>query len=234
MNRAFFLALAALCALAVPAGASNLTISILQNPVPQSQSEPCIICATTQAHQPTVDGSVFGYNNFDSTGNDSSFNLFSTSVTGSVGNGIQGTAYSAGFLDDALMQLAGRLSFGVAIDINTAKGGETLQTFQLIDLTTASVIFNLDGPIALPDIRNGNGDGDYLISGFDLSGINRGDALLFRASWTGATDGGESFYLVPQLAAVPGPIVGAGLPGLMAALLGMLGLRYRRRRLVVA
>jgi hypothetical protein len=225
------LAGAVLCALAVPAQAAtnNLSISILQNPVPQSQSDPCIICATTQAHQPIVDGSVFGYNNFDSTGNDSSFNLFSTSITGAIANDVQGTAYSAGFLDDAFAALGAKLTFGVAIDINTAQNGETLQTFQLIDLTTASVIFDIDGPIALPDIRNGNGAGDYLISGFDLSGINRGDALIFRASWSGATDGGESFYLVPQLAAVPAPIVGAGLPGALAALLAMLGLRWRRR-----
>jgi len=43
-----------------------------------------------------------------------------------------------------------------------------------------------------------------------------------------STDGQESFLAFVQ---VPGPIVGAGLPGLIASLLGMVGLnRYRKRR----
>jgi hypothetical protein len=84
----------------------------------------------------------------------------------------------------------------------------------------------------MPNIRNGNGSADYLITGFDLSSVNVGDRLLFRAQWSGASDGGESFYIVPIVtAAVPGPVVGAGLPGLLAALGGMWGLnRFRRRR----
>jgi hypothetical protein len=47
-----------------------------------------------------------------------------------------------------------------------------------------------------------------------------------------STDGAESFLAFnPQTAAVPGPVVGAGLPGLVAALLGMLGInRLRRKR----
>ena len=45
-----------------------------------------------------------------------------------------------------------------------------------------------------------------------------------------STDGQESF-LAFQQSAVPGPIVGAGLPGLVASLFGMIGLnRYRKRR----
>jgi len=55
----------------------------------------------------------------------------------------------------------------------------------------------LSGSIPLPDIRNGNGSADYLISGFDLSAINPGDRLLFQATWDHAVDGGESFYIVP-------------------------------------
>ena len=45
----------------------------------------------------------------------------------------------------------------------------------------------------MPDIRNGNGSADYLITGFDLSSVALGDRLLFRAEWSGASDGGELF-----------------------------------------
>jgi len=201
---------------------NNLTFSALPSPVPQSSSNPCVICAT-QAQQPTINGTVFGFNNFDSQGNDSSFNLFSSAVTGSFGDGddVNVTPYTRSFLVAALQFLLDpSLSFGIAIDINTAKGNETLQTFQLIDLDKPAgqrVIFDINGPIAMPDINNGNGKGDYLLTGFDLSGVGANDHLLFRASWTGASDGGESFYIVPNVAAVPGPIAGAGIPGLISA-----------------
>jgi hypothetical protein len=44
-----------------------------------------------------------------------------------------------------------------------------------------------------------------------------------------AFDGAESFLGFNQVA-VPGPIVGAGLPGLISACFGMIGLRTWRRR----
>jgi hypothetical protein len=237
MNRAIYAALLlASTALFSPASAdaiNNLTFSTLPNPVPQSSSNPCVICAT-QAQQPTINGTVFGFNNFDSQGNDSSFNLFSSSITGAFGNDddVNVTPYTRSFLVAALQFLLDpSLTFGIAIDINTAHGGETLQTFQLIDLDAPlgqKIIFDINGPIAMPDVNNGNGKGDYLLSGFDLSGVGANDRLLFRASWSGASDGGESFYIVPLAVAVPGPVVGAGIPGLAA--LGMLGLNFWRRR----
>jgi hypothetical protein len=204
---------------------NNLTISVLPNPVPQSLSNPCIICGTTAPGQPAN----FGYNNFSNHGNGVSFNTFSTDILGGgvlVGD-LQANAIPyTGALLDAL-----GVKFGVAIDINTAMNGETLQTFQLIDLSLPAgqrVIFDIDGPIALPDINNGNGKGDYLISGFDLSAISPGDLLIFHASWSGASDGAESFYIVP-LAGTATPLPGA--VWLFAGGLGLLGAFTRKRKL---
>ena len=210
---------------------NNLSIGIIPDPdvVPQSASAPCLICATTQAHNPVG----FGYNNFDSTGNTSSFNLFSTNITGTLGNGVEGTPYTSGQLRTFLQSVGDfSLSFAVAVDINTTgANSEFLELFQLINLDAAPgsrVIFDIRN-VAMPGINNGNGAADYLITGFDLSSVNVGDRLLFRAQWSGAVDGGESFYLVPILSQVPGPVVGSLLPTAMAGL-GLLGFSYWRRR----
>src|SRR5260221_670445 len=76
---------------------------------PQSTSNPCIIAAT-QCQQPAG----FGFNNFTSSGAISSYNMFSTTPTANVADGVQGTPYT-------VAQLTGGVGsfFNVAIDVNT-------------------------------------------------------------------------------------------------------------------
>ena len=229
--RKLILAAAALVALAAPAHAGALTIDILGDAavVPQSQSNPCIICATNSASQPTG----FGFNNFISTGQTAGGNFFSTSLVGGTlvsGDEANAVPYTVSQIAAALLQ---NVQFGVVIDVNSAEHATpmTLDSFRLWQVDGAnnniSLLSFFNGPYAMPDIRPGNGKGDYILTGFDLSGLAAGDRLIFQAEFSGGTDGGESFYLTAQ--AVPGPIVGAGIPGLVAAC-GMLVALARRRR----
>src|SRR5262245_53768208 len=92
-------------------GAANAIVLTLTGPIqgnvlgPQSTSDPCII-AGTQCQQPAG----FGFNNFTSAGNISSFNMFSTTPTATVADGVQGTPYTG-----AQLNAVAPLGFVVAI-----------------------------------------------------------------------------------------------------------------------
>jgi hypothetical protein len=154
---------------------------------PQSTSNPCIIAAT-QCQQPAS----MGFNNFTSSGNISHYDMYSTTPTANVADGVQGTPYTVG-------QITGIMgnTFAVAIDVNTASGLETLQLFEVIDTTTNTVLYDYQGPSLIGNIaNNGNGFGDFALGLIGLGGLPATDGILFHASWTGADDGGESFFLV--------------------------------------
>jgi hypothetical protein len=149
--------------------------------------------------------------------------MFSTTPTANVADGVQGAPYTG-----AQLNAVAPLGFDVAIDVNsTSAAGETLQLFQVI--VNGVVRDQFTGPAAIPPGNNGNGFGDYLLA--TVAPFNATDQVLFHAVWNNASDGGESFFIIP--AAVPGPIVGAGLPGLAAACIGLVALARRRRQLVV-
>src|SRR5262245_26054506 len=76
---------------------------------PQSASNPCII-AGTQCQQPAG----FGFNNFTSSGSIDSYNMFSTTPTANVADGVMGTPYTVAQLTGAV-----GTSFNIAIDVNT-------------------------------------------------------------------------------------------------------------------
>ena len=108
-------------ALSVMTGAASAVPLTLSGPIvgntvgPQSTSAPCVI-AGTQCQQPAG----FGFNNFTSSGAISSYNMFSTTPTATVADGVQGTPYTVAQLT------AVGMTFNVAIDINTTRAAGRL------------------------------------------------------------------------------------------------------------
>jgi hypothetical protein len=227
--RKLLLATTALLALTTAASAVPLTLvgPIAGNTVgPQSTSNPCIICGTA-AQQPAT----MGFNNFINTGGIASHNLFSTNQGAGSNNGfevpegVQGTPYTVGQLEGILNSN----TFNIGIDVNTTGArGETLQLFEVI--INGAVAYNYVGPTLIGNIaNNGNGFADFTLNTVNLSGFSDNSTVLFHATWNGASDGAESFFLLdaPRVGAVPEPSTWAMM------ILGFAGvgfMAYRRKR----
>ena len=80
----------------------------------------------------------------------------------------------------------------------------------------AAFLPDLDDGIALPSITNGTGFPDYLLTGLTTANLDPTHQDAFFARLTGANDGPDRFFIVPAL--VPGPVVGALLPSMLAGL----------------
>jgi len=143
-------------------------------------------------------------------------------------------------------------------DIKITATGLTNMQVQVFDTTglnvlpTATDVFSITGTghVFVGATANEPGGGTQLINfdlfslfgplgpgqnGFTLTAINGETINKFTLLDVGGAITDFEHYRIDVAAPVPGPIVGAGLPGLAMALLGMVGLnRFRRKRRVVA
>jgi hypothetical protein len=81
--------------------------------------------------------------------------------------------------------------------------------------------------VLLPDVFNGTGHPDYTLNGLSLIGLDLTHQYAFFARISGANDGPDSFFIVPQqLAETPLPAAA----WLVIGGLGVLGMAAGRRR----
>jgi len=218
------------------AGATVLQLTPVVPGGNQPTNLPCLICGANQPQQPTG----FGYNLFGNQGNLNTLPYFSTSVVGgslapdTFGGVTSGYTINAG--SPFLAALGGNLNFAVGVDSNQAGGdSQVLESFWFLNFTTQTVLAVFSpgpGGVPIDPPNNGTGFPDYTLTGFSLDGINAGDRIGFFARITNANDGPDSFFLVAQ--PVPGPMVGAGVPGLIMALGGLIAFNRRRKQRAVA
>jgi hypothetical protein len=218
------------------AGADNLTLTPVVPGGNQPQNIQCVICGDNQPQQQAD----FGYTNFHNNGQPGQdLRYFSTNVSGGGDPGLDtvGLGYDGSFLRAYLLAKGDpSLKFSIGIDVNDTNTPQVLESFFLLNLTTHTVlsVYSLaPGGTPLVNANNGTGFPDWTLSGFDINlgtDISAGDKLIFYARLSGANDGPDSFFIIP--AQVPAPAIGAGIPGVIAACLGLFGLHRRRRNAV--
>jgi hypothetical protein len=192
--------------------ASAATVLTLQQEAqqavgPQSTSAPCIIAAT-QCQNPAG----FGFTNFVASGNDSSYDETSPTYTVSQFTNLFGTA-----------------EFNVAIDVNTTSAaGETLESFEVF--VNGVLQFFYTGPTLIGNVsNNGNGYADWTLRTVDLTSFAANALVTFKAVWSGASDGGESFFLVDANGRPPAEVPIPAAAWLLGSGLLAMGAIGRRR-----
>ena len=216
------------------AGSIDLSLSNAQPPGNQPQNNPCIICGANQPNQ-TNTALGFGYTDYGNQGNQTSETYFSSGILRDTVLGsdtISAVNYSGAQLKAVVTALGGvNGGFSIGIDVNDTNSPQTLESFFFLDLTSKTVIASflpaLADSVDLLAPNNGTGFPDFQLTGLTTAGLIDDHQYAFFARMTNTNDGPDSFFIV---AAVPGPVVGAGIPGLLMACGALWGFARNRRR----
>jgi len=220
---------------------TTLGFSTAQPPGNQPQNNPCIICGANQPNQ-TNTALNFGYTDFGNQGNLNTAAFFSSGILRDTVLGqdqISAVNYSGAELKLAILAVnalagnTGSTAFSIGIDVNDTNKPQTLESFFFLDLTDkvvlASFLPGLNDGIDLLAPSNGTGFPDFQLTGLNTDSLINDHQYAFFARMTNLNDGPDSFFIA-SAQAVPGPIVGAGLPGLITACFALMGLAGWRRR----
>lgn len=240
------LAATMLCALASSAQAATITLGgqvwtiggtiLTLGGAPsgnQVDNTPCIICGANQPNQ-TNFATGFGYTDYGNTGAVGDFAFFSSGILRDLVLGsdtISAVNYSGQQLIDLITALGGQNAFSIGVDMNDSNTAQTLESFFFLDLTSHTILAAFSpelGGVLLPSTSNGTGFPDYTLNGLTTAGLDPTHQYAFFARISGANDGPDSFFIVPNIAPVPIPAVGAGLPALVVGLGCLLALKRRR------
>lgn len=232
--------LSATAAQAVTLGGQNWTstgtVLTLEATVP-SGNQPlniqCIICGDNQPQQQAT----FGYTDFHNTGGMSDILYFSTNVAGGGNPGADtvGIGYDGSFLRDYIAAHGSvNLTFQVGIDVNdSGKTPQVLESFYLLNLSQHKVLASFQGPAAIGSQNNGTGFPDFILEGFDINfgtDFVLGDQLIFFARISNASDGPDSFFLIPNQEIVTPLPAAVWMFGGVLGLYGMIAGGRRRRQ----
>jgi hypothetical protein len=207
-----------------------------------------LACASTQAatvsFQAREDGGAFTTiptpNSFSTVG-PVTFGDFLVSGTGAT----QGAAVAPTILSAQTIDFQTTSATGHTLDFNVFGNGITGLTglallashFDATALSagwTATVSTDINGTIINTGTFVGpqSGGSDFTLNGFVLPSVPFNASVDFHIVTNGV--GGANLGGALAASAVPGPIVGAGLPGLIAAGMFLVGLGRRRRQRLVA
>jgi hypothetical protein len=256
MRKYLLLATAMALALAAPANAvelrtlggidwnieqgTTLGFSTAQPPGNQPQNNPCIICGANQPNQ-TNTALGFGYTDFGNQGNLTTEAFFSSGIlrdTALTADTISAVNYTGAQLIAVVNALGGvNGGFSIGIDVNDTSHPQTLESFFMLDLTSRTVLYSflpgINDGLDLLAPSNGTGFPDFQLTGLTTANLDPSHQYAFFARMTNLNDGPDSFFITSAVA-VPGPVVGAGLPGLIAACFGLVALAKRRRERTAA
>ena len=75
-----------------------------------------------------------------------------------------------------------------------------MESFFFLDLTSHTILAAFSpelGGVLIPNTENGTGHPDYTLNGLSLIGLDLTHEYAFFARISGATDGPDSFFIVP-------------------------------------
>lgn len=175
-----------------------------------------------QYQQTTNSPCVLGEN---SCQNPAGFTYTSGTSTNTGSYDLTSPAYTV----STLLSVLNSNTFIVGLDVNQTNIAQTLTNF-VITVTPpvgAVTTYTLPSAVSVPDVANGNGYADYLLSNngtpFSLAGLAGNATVTFRGAVNPANDGGEQFFLIAQapVTAVPEPTSLSMLGGSLLLLMGV-------------